>query len=450
MKAKVLIIEDEELLLNALASSLSEDGYMTLKARDGKRGFDIFKRHEPDIILLDVRLPDTDGMKILKRIKETDIEKKNAVIIMTAFSGIKGAVEAIKLGADDYIAKPFDIEELKIMISRCLESKRIIAEINRVRSLNKKQYSFDNIITKSHGMREIISMTKRISLQGKSNILLLGESGTGKELFAKCIHYNSPRANSRMMVVNCSTFTESLIESELFGYEKGSFTGATKQKKGYFEEADRGTVFLDEIGEINQKTQVKLLRFLEERLFQRVGGTEDIEVDVRVIAATNRDLQQMIKEHSFRDDLYYRLNVISITIPALRKRREDIPLLVNHYINEFNGVLGKNVMGADHNAINILQDYEWPGNVRELRNVIERAMLLCNEDLITVEDLTPEILNDKVSTIEVRNLKDKTLKDAIKIYAEEIMRRCNNNQTKAAYILGVSRPRLRRILNSME
>jgi two-component system response regulator AtoC len=448
VKVKILIIEDEELLLQSLGRALSEDGYLTIKAKSGKQGLDLFKRHEPDMVLLDVRLPDINGMKVLKKIKELNRDTRFAVIVMTAFSGIKGAVEAIKLGADDYIAKPFDIEELKIIISRCLASKDIMAEVNHIRSLKKQRYQFNNIFTKNSKMKDIIGIAKRVSAKSNANILLLGESGTGKELFAKAIHYNSPRADCRMVVVNCSALAEGIIESEFFGHEKGAFTGATRQKKGYFEEADKGTIFLDEIGEIDQKTQVKLLRFLEERVIQRVGGTEDIEVNVRIIAATNRDLQDEVRNGRFREDLYYRLNVISILIPPLRERKDDIPLLVEYFIKEFNKILGKSVMGCNHEALQVLLNYDWPGNVRELRNVIERAMLLCNEEIILKDDLTPEISNEKSLAAKVCGQYEKSLDEIIKLYSERMLQICNNNQAKAARALGISRPRLRRILSS--
>jgi len=448
VKVKILIIEDEELLLQSLGGALSEDGYLTIKAKSGKQGLDLFKRHEPDIVLLDVRLPDINGMKVLKKIKELNRDTSFAVIVMTAFSGIKGAVEAIKLGADDYIAKPFDIEELKILISRCLASKDIMAEVNKIRSMKKQKYQFNNIFTKNSKMKDIIGIAKRVSAKSNANILLLGESGTGKELFAKAIHYNSPRADCRLVVVNCSALAEGIIESEFFGHEKGAFTGATRQKKGYFEEADKGTIFLDEIGEIDQKTQVKLLRFLEERVIQRVGGTEDIEVNVRIIAATNRDLQSEVRSGRFREDLYYRLNVISILIPPLRERKDDIPLLVEYFIREFNKILGKNVTGCNHEALQVLLNYDWPGNVRELRNVIERAILLCNEEIILKEDLTPEISNEKSLAAKVCGQYEKSLDEIIKLYSERMLQICNNNQAKAARALGISRPRLRRILSS--
>lgn len=448
MKAKILIVEDEDLLLQSLSGVLSDDGYLTIKAKNGKQGLDLFKRHTPDVVLLDVKLPDTDGMNVLRKIKDLDRDTNFVIIVMTAFSGVKGAVEAIKLGADDYIAKPFDIEELEIIISRCLESKNIMAEVKNIRSLEKKKYHFNNIATKNSKMRSVIEIAKRISGKSNANVLLLGESGTGKELFAKAIHYNSPRADGRMVVVNCSALAEGVIESEFFGHERGSFTGATRQKKGYFEEADGGTIFLDEIGEINQKTQVRLLRFLEERVIQRVGGTEDIEVNVRIIAATNRDLQSEVRKGRFRKDLYYRLNVISILIPPLRDRKYDVPLLAEYFIKEFNRILGKNVMGCDPEALQVLLNYDWPGNVRELRNVIERAVLLCDEEIILKEDLAPEISNEKSLVAEICSRKDKSLDDIIKLYCDQMLQRCNNNQTKAARALGISRPRLRRILFS--
>jgi DNA-binding NtrC family response regulator len=448
VKAKILIIEDEELLLHSLSEALSDHGYLIIKAKNGKQGLDTFKRHYPDVVLLDVRLPDISGMQVLKKIKELDRDKDFVVIVMTAYGGIKGAVEAIKLGADDYIIKPFDIEELGIIISRSLESRKIIAEVNHVRSLKKKKYQFNDISTKNSKMKDVIELAKRISAKSYANVLLLGESGTGKELFAKAIHYNSPRADNRLVVVNCSALAEGLIESELFGHEKGAFTGATRQKKGYFEEADGGSIFLDEIGEIDQKTQVRLLRVLEERIIQRVGGTEDIEVNVRIIAATNRDLQNEVRAGRFREDLYYRLNVITIWIVPLRERKEDIPLLVEFFIKEFNRILGKNVTGCDFEAMQILLNYDWPGNIRELRNVIERAMLLCNEEIILKEDLTPEISKQKSLGSDICNRKDKTLGDIVKLYCNHILQLCNNNQTKASQVLGISRPRLRRIIYS--
>jgi two-component system response regulator AtoC len=294
VKPSILIVEDEKLLLHSVKTALSRGGYQTLTAACGEEALESFRENSPDIVLLDVRLPDMDGMQVLRKIKAVD--GNVPVIIMTAFSGIKGAVEAIKLGAQDYIAKPFDIEELKFVLARSLASQKAVAEVNKIRSTRKEQYSFDNINTAHTKVRTIIDLSKRLAQNAQSTVLIMGESGTGKELFANAIHYNGPCSDSPLITVNCAALSEGLLESELFGHEKGAFTGAVKQKRGMFELADRGTLFLDEIGEITQKTQVKLLRFLEEKKIQRVGGTEKIELDVRIIAATNKDLVKGVKE----------------------------------------------------------------------------------------------------------------------------------------------------------
>jgi len=367
MKQTILIVDDEKLLLKSLEKALSKDGYRVLTAANGRGALDCFEKNFPDLILLDVRLPDIDGMQVLKRIKEMD--SNSAIIVMTAFSGIKGAVEAIRLGAYDYIAKPFDIEALEFIIARCLESQKIVAEVNQIRSTKKERYSFDRIITDNPRMKQLIELSKRVATNNQSTVLILGESGTGKELFANAIHYSGPRSNNPIVTVNCAALAEGVLESELFGHEKGAFTGAVKQKKGMFEMANGGTLFLDEIGEISQRTQVKLLRFLEEKKFQRVGGTENIEVDVRIITATNKNLLEEIREGRFREDLYYRLNVICISVPPLRERRDDIPLLVSHFINDYNKMLNKNIRNYDDKALAVLLDYDWPGNIRELRNI---------------------------------------------------------------------------------
>ncbi len=449
MKAKILIVDDEELFLDSLGEALFNCGYKVFKAARGRDAIDGFKKHKPDVVILDVKLPDIDGMKVLRRIKELDAEPNaSSVIVMTAFSGIRGAVEAIKLGAYDYVAKPFDIEELKIVISRCLESRNMMAEVNQIRSARRQKYNFNNILTNNHSMQKVIDIAKHVSGKSNANILVLGESGTGKELIANAIHYNSLRSDRRLITVNCSSLAPGVIESELFGHEKGAFTGAIKQKKGFFEEADKGTIFLDEIGEIDQATQVKLLRFIENRTFQRVGGTEEIEVDVRIIAATNKDLLQQVKNEKFREDLYYRLNVVAISLPSLRQRKEDIPLLVNYYIKEFNVVLNKNITGVTEDVYRKLVNYEWPGNVRELRNVIERAVLLCNADMIDSADLSLELSNNKERSFisKLNDLEEVKLDNIVRMYSENILRRCGQNRSKAASVLGISRPRLNRIL----
>lgn len=450
MKQTILIVDDEKLLLKSLEKALSKDGYRVLTATNGREALNCFEKNNPDLILLDVKLPDIDGMQVLKKIKGMD--SNSAIIVMTAFSGIKGAVEAIRLGAYDYIAKPFDIEALEFIIARCLESQKIVAEVNQIRSTKKERYSFDRIITDNPRMKQLIELSQRVAINSQSTVLILGESGTGKELFANAIHYSGLRSNNPIVTVNCAALAEGVLESELFGHEKGAFTGAIKQKKGLFEMADRGTLFLDEIGEISQRTQVKLLRFLEEKRFQRVGGTENIEVDVKIITATNKDLLEEIKKDRFREDLYYRLNVISISVPPLRERKDDVLLLTSHFINDYNNILNKNIKGCSDESLRILLDYDWPGNIRELRNVIERAVLLSNNKLITLADIPLEIAGTqgKIDIAKINAFDLMPLDNFIKLYTENILHRYNNNKTKTAATLVITRQRLRRILNALQ
>ncbi len=448
MRPVILIVEDENLLRNSLKKALSREGYQTLTAASGEEAMESFRENSPEIILLDIMLPDIDGMEVLKRIKKVD--GNVPVVIMTAFSGIKGAVEAIKLGAYDYIAKPFDIEELKFVLARSLTSQKAVAEVNKIRSTVKERYSFDNIITAHPKMREMIDLSKRLARNAQSTVLIMGESGTGKELFANAIHYNGPRSDNPLITVNCAALSEGLLESELFGHEKGAFTGALKQKRGMFELADRGTLFLDEIGEVTQKTQVKLLRFLEEKKIQRVGGTEKIDVDVRIIAATNRNLMKSVREGTFREDLYYRLNVISFAIPPMRERRCDIPLLIDCFVDSYNRTLSKNIKGCDSAALKILSDYVWPGNIRELRNIIERAMLLSEGDLIRSADIPLENADSrgKYDLEKIALLDPIPLDKVIKVYTQSILSRFKENRSRTADVLKITRQRLRRILNS--
>ncbi|HEU18817.1 MAG TPA: sigma-54-dependent Fis family transcriptional regulator [Deltaproteobacteria bacterium] len=448
MKPTILIVDDEKLLLSSLERALSGDGYNALTAKNGKDALAFFEKHNPDIVLLDVKLPDIDGMHLLRKIKEIDMHCP--VIMMTAYSGIRGAVEAIKLGAYDYIAKPFDIEELKFAIARCLESQRAMVEVNEIRSKKKERFSFEKILTRNTEMKDIIRLAKRIAVNDKSTVLISGESGTGKELFANAIHYNGPRLNDPFITVNCAALSEGILESELFGHEKGAFTGAVKQKKGLFELADKGTLFLDEIGEISHKTQVRLLRFLEERNFQRVGGTENIDVDVRIVTATNKDLLEEVSKGNFREDLYYRLNVISIHLPPLCERKDDIPLLVERLIMNYRITLNKTTQTCNDEVLRILMDYDWPGNIRELRNIIERTVLLSENEIITPSDLPLEIVNHNVSigTAKIQHLDPMSLDTLIKLYAESMLARSGNNKSQTAGALGITRQRLKRILRS--
>ncbi|OPY87686.1 MAG: Transcriptional regulatory protein ZraR [Smithella sp. PtaU1.Bin162] len=449
MKSTILVADDEKLLLRSLREALSGNDYLIVTAENGRDALNAFNRHHPDLVLLDVRLPDIDGMELFRKILHHDPHCPG--IIMTAYGGIKGAVEAIKLGAYDYIAKPFDIEELKFIIKRCLESKRVAAEMNHIRAAQKNRFGFEKIITGNSSMMNLIGLSRRVA-EAQSTVLITGESGTGKELFASAIHYNGVRQNQPFVAINCTALSEGLLESELFGHEKGAFTGAIKKKKGLFEMADKGTIFLDEIGEIGSKTQVKLLRFLEARNFQRVGGTDSIEVDVRIIAATNKDLLKEVKSGRFREDLFYRLSVISIDVPPLRLRKDDIPLLINHFIEEYNGVFKKNVRGCSNEAVTILCAYEWPGNIRELRNIIERAVLLCDGRLITPVDIPFNDRKNKETQLSsaMENLETMSLNRLISLYVKDVLTRYGENKAQAASAMGITRQRLRRIIQSPE
>jgi len=447
MKPTILIVDDEILLLKSLKKALLGSGYVVMTAPNGRDALNVFERKSPDLALLDVRLPDMDGMDLFKKIRKIDAHCP--VVIMTAYSGIRGAVEAIKLGAYDYLAKPFDIEELKFIIKRCFESQKVVVEMNHIRSTRKARYGFDKILTENSRMKNFIRLSRRVA-ETQSTVLILGESGTGKELFANAIHYNGQRQNQPFVAINCAALSEGLLESELFGHERGAFSGAVKQKKGLFEVADRGTIFLDEIGEVGQRMQIKLLRFLEVRNFQRVGGTDNIEVDVRIIAATNRNLIKEVKAERFREDLYYRLCVISFSVPPLRERKNDIPLLLNHFIGEYNRVFKKTVQGCSEEAARILSEYDWPGNIRELRNIIERAVLLCDGPWITPADIPMESGGNRAGRHldKIGSLDAIPLDQHVKLYVSDILSRYGGNKVRAAAAMNITRQRLRRILGS--
>ncbi len=379
-KARIVVIDDEVNAAAALETLLREDGYEVSRAADGRQGLALLERTEADIVLTDLRMPGMDGLELLGRIKE--MRPQTMVILMTAYGTVKTAVKAMKLGADDYLGKPIDMEELEVVLTRALEKKRLLEETVLLRARVSDKYRFENMVGESP---EMLAAFKTIRQVGPSNasVLLLGESGTGKELFAQALHENSPRRNKPFVKVACAALPETLLESELFGHEKGSFTGATYTRSGRFELADGGTLFLDEIGDITPTVQVKLLRFLEEREFERVGGNRTFKVDVRIVCATHRDLSRKIEEGTFREDLYYRLNVIEITIPPLRERRGDIPLLIQHFTRKYATVNGREVRGVSDEALTLLLQHTWPGNVRELENALERAVVLSNEPVLT-------------------------------------------------------------------
>jgi DNA-binding NtrC family response regulator len=437
MKAEVhiLVVDDEEIVRESLLDWLREDGYHVEAAEDGFKALEKFRDRSWDIALIDLKMPKMDGLELLGKIKE--MRPQTQVVIITAFATVNTAVQAIKIGAYDYLVKPFNPEELSLLIKRLVESQNLLKEISHLRKELQKQYQFYDLISKSAAMQKVFDLA-HTTAKSNSNILILGESGTGKELLARAIHNESLRAAGPFIAVSCVALTESLLESELFGHEKGSFTDAVAQKKGKFELADRGTIFLDEIGDISPKLQLSLLRVLQEREFTRVGGTKSIKVDVRIIAATNRDLKKAVDEGKFRDDLYYRLNVISIELPPLRAHKEDIPLLVHHFIEKFNIEMGGRVERISEEALEILMKYDWPGNVRELENVIERAMVITKGNLIKAEDLhlSPQVLKEKGAVL---STDDKTIRSLEKKHIAQVLGENKWNIQKSAEQLGIDR-----------
>ena len=378
-KGRIVVIDDEVNAASALETLLREDGYEVSRANDGGSGLQLLEKTEADVVLTDLRMPGMDGIELLARIKE--IRPETLVILMTAYGTVKTAVKAMKLGAEDYLGKPIDVEELEVVLQRAVEKKRLLEEARLLHERLDHKYSLDNLVGESPGMLSAFKTVRQVA-GSSSSVLLLGESGTGKELFAQALHQNSPRRAKPFVRVACASLPETLLESELFGHEKGSFTGALYSRAGRFEAADGGTLFLDEIGDISPTVQVKLLRFLEEREFERVGGNRTYKVDVRIVSATHRDLRKKLEDGSFRDDLYYRLNVIEVTIPPLRERGGDVPLLAQHFLGKYAAANGKSLSLSDE-ALALLLQHGWPGNVRELENAIERAVVLADSSVLT-------------------------------------------------------------------
>jgi two-component system, NtrC family, response regulator AtoC len=434
-EVNILVVDDDEIVRESLCEWLREDGFHVETAEDGFKALEKVKERSWNIALVDLKMPKMDGLELMAKIKETHPDTQ--VIIITAYATVNTAVQAIKVGAYDYLVKPFNPEELSLLIKRLVESQNMIKEISHLRKELQKQYQFYDLISKSAKMQKVFDLAHTIA-KSNSNILILGESGTGKELLARAIHNESLRAAGPFIPVSCVALTETLLESELFGHEKGAFTDAIAQKKGKFELAGGGTIFLDEIGDISPKLQLSLLRVLQEKEFTRVGGTKSIKVDIRIIAATNRDLKKAVDEGKFRDDLYYRLNVISIELPPLREHTEDIPLLVNHFIEKFNIEMGGKVERISEEALELLMKYAWPGNVRELENVIERAMVITKGTLIQAEDLqlSPQVMKEKGA---VSPSDDKTIKSIEKKHIEKILTENNWNIQKSAEQLGIDR-----------
>jgi len=386
MKARILVCDDEESIREFLEIMLRKEGYEVTCAEDGQKALDILKKKSFDMVISDMQMPNMTGMELLKNTKEQYPDM--TFMMITAFGTAETAVEAMKLGAYDYLTKPFKIDEVRLNIANALRSKNLEVENRVLKKELKQEYSFQNLVGNSETMHRIYEMVRRVS-QTPTNVLITGESGTGKEMVAKAVHYNGPLKDKPFVTVNCGAIPESLMESEMFGHKKGSFTGAIADKSGLFEVADGGTLFLDEVGELPLRIQVKLLRAIQERVIRRVGGTEDTKIEVRIIAATNRDLEQMVKTGEFRQDLFYRLNVINIKTPSLRERSDDIPLLANHFLKKYNDRLGKNIGGISADAMELLKKYDYPGNVRELENIIERTVALEGGATILPESLPP-------------------------------------------------------------
>ncbi len=381
MKARIVVIDDEVNAATALGTLLKEDGYEVACANDAKAGLGLIEQMDADIVLTDLRMPGMDGLELLKHLKQS--RPQTMVILMTAFGTVKNAVRAMKTGAEDYLAKPLDLEELEMVVERALEKKRLLEETRILRERVAEKYRFENILGESPEMLHAFKAIRQVA-SSNASVLLLGESGTGKELFAQALHQASPRRNRPFIKVACAALPETLLESELFGHEKGSFTGAIATRAGRFEAADGGTLFLDEIGDISLTVQVKLLRFLEEREFERVGGNKTFKVDVRIVSATHRDLTKKIADGSFREDLYYRLNVVEIRIPALRERPVDLPVLAQHFLKKYALQNAKDVRSFSDEAMTLLLRHSWPGNVRQLENAIERAVVLTEQPVLNV------------------------------------------------------------------
>ena len=438
--ATVLVVDDEALIRWSLTERLKSEGHHVLEADTGRAALERLAEGV-DLVLLDYRLPDTDGVSVLRKIKELD--QDILVILLTAFASVDAAVEAMKLGAYHFASKPFNLDEVAALVERALETTRLRREVRQLRTDAARPYGLQRIVGASPAVTALRHLVARVASSPSSTVLLTGESGTGKDLVAQVIHYTSDRASRPFMNITCSALPEQLLESELFGHERGAFTDARLQKKGLLETADGGTVFLDEIAEMTPGLQAKLLRFLEDKSFKRVGGSTDIRVDVLVIAATNRNLEEEVGKAQFRSDLFYRLNVLPIVMPSLRSHVEDIPLLVECFIDSFNTEFGKKVLGATPAAYTLLQQYGWPGNVRELRNVIERAMLLSDRDRLDTKDfvtLSRTVAAGDEFELPAKGVDLEKLERSLVIQA---LRRSGGNQTRAGALLGLNRDQIR-------
>jgi len=436
----ILIIDDEEVLQDILTSLIQREGHTTFSARSGEDGLAVLGREEIDLVVLDLMLPGMSGLEVLQQIRETDPDL--VVVVITAYSSIEGAIDAMRQGAFHYIPKPFKNDEVLLTIRKGLEQRRLTSENRSLREQLRERFGFDSIVGKSKPMQQVFDLI-RLAAPSKSNILILGESGTGKELVAKAIHHHSRRADGPFVTVNSGSMPSDLLESNLFGHVKGAFTGAVSSKKGLFEVAEGGSIFFDEIGNIPLDTQAKLLRVIQEREFMRLGGVDVLKADVRVIAATNADLDAEVQAGRFREDLYYRLNVITIALPPLRKRTEDIPLLAHHFLHRYAEENGKPLSDIAPPAMELLMDHPWPGNVRELENVVERAVVLSTGPVLDVPLLPPSVRQPNAVAAPAANLPNNglSLKEAVSEYERQLivkaLQMSNGVQKRAAEMLHV-------------
>ncbi len=444
MSGNILIIEDDRNTKEGLKKFLQAEKYHVVAFENGQEAIKYLRQNKIDIILADMKMPGMNGMEILK--KSQEISPSTFVIILTAYGTVENAVEAMKSGAYDYITKPLNLDKLSIVIQRALSYRKLKEDYELLKKEINERYSFENIIGQSKKMRHIFDMILQVA-PSRATVLIQGESGTGKELIAKAIHHKSDRKDKNFIAVQCSTLSKGVLESELFGHEKGAFTGAIESRQGRFELANGGTLFLDEISEIPPSVQVKLLRILEERQFERVGGSKTITVDTRILAATNQNLEKLVKENKFREDLFWRLNVVRIDIPPLRERREDIPLLVHFFIKESSKANKKKTEGISSKALTILQNYDWYGNVRELKNVIESIVVLSQKGIIGVKELPSYV--KELNSEETINIKSHMSLDEVeKVVINYALKKAGGNKSKAAEILGINRRTLYRKLST--
>jgi DNA-binding NtrC family response regulator len=452
-KIRIMVIDDEPLMRVTIQDALISEGYEVVTAETGRKGVDLFWENPADIVVTDLKLPDMDGIQVLKEVMTRNPEAH--VIVITAYGSIDSAVTAMKEGASDYLTKPFSMDELLLIARRLVRIKQLEEENLLLRKKVEERYGLEGLVGKSPQMLKIYELIETIS-KTDATILIMGESGTGKEVVANAIHLQSPRKSRPFVKVNCAALPETLLESELFGHEKGAFTGALRQRKGRFEMADGGTLFLDEIGDISLGVQVKLLRILQERQFERVGGNETLSVDVRLICATQKDLKEEIRKGTFREDLYYRLNVVPIMLPPLRERREDILLLTDHFVDKFSKKMGREITGLSGDAKTLLLRYPFPGNIRELENMLERAIALIKGKVIEAEDLPEEVCGGETP---VRNICEKIraskpLSSATRVFEKEyiqsVLEKTKGKKGQAAEILGISRKTLWEKIKDLE